>query len=119
MSEHEHELGHAPEPIRVVIVEDHPAVRACLTAMLLLADDIEVVGVAATGEEALRLYVETRPNPLAARAHHRLGAQATRALSKDDERLASTEEPSFISWGSGFFSLAWLQPRRDGFSNTY
>jgi DNA-binding NarL/FixJ family response regulator len=61
MSEHEHEQELAPAPIRVVIVDDHPAVRAGLTALLAAADDITVVGVAADGEEALRCCVEVRP----------------------------------------------------------
>jgi transposase len=41
-----------------------------------------------------------------------------RRLSKDDERLASTEEGSSISSASGCSSLAWRQPRKRGFSNT-
>jgi NarL family two-component system response regulator LiaR len=63
----EHELAHVPEhvvasePIRVVIVDDHPAVRAGLTTMLLSEEDMMVVGVAATGEEALRICVDVHP----------------------------------------------------------
>jgi DNA-binding NarL/FixJ family response regulator len=49
-------------PIRVVIVDDHPPVRAGLTAMLVAVDDITIVGVAADGEEALRVCGEVRPD---------------------------------------------------------
>ena len=38
--------------IRVVVADDHPVVRAGLTALLSSLADVEVVGVAATGREA-------------------------------------------------------------------
>ncbi|GMA63915.1 response regulator [Alicyclobacillus fastidiosus] len=41
--------------IRVAIVDDHPVVREGLRAFLQLADDIEVVGEAESGESAVRL----------------------------------------------------------------
>lgn len=39
--------------IRVLIVDDHPIVRAGLVGLVDAADDLEVVGTAATGREAL------------------------------------------------------------------
>lgn len=48
--------------IRVVLADDHPIVRAGLTALLSSLPDIEVVGVAATGREAVREIVTTRPD---------------------------------------------------------
>ena len=47
---------------RVLIVDDHPVVRSGLRALLDGADGVEVVGAAASGEEALRLASETRPD---------------------------------------------------------
>jgi NarL family two-component system response regulator LiaR len=50
------------ERIRVVTVDDHVTFRKGVTYALLGYDDIEVVGEAASGEEALRLYREMRPD---------------------------------------------------------
>ena len=48
--------------IRVVLAEDHEMVRAGLEELLGGAEDIEVVGVAADGEEAVVLAKETEPD---------------------------------------------------------
>ncbi|HWD80202.1 MAG TPA: response regulator transcription factor [Kribbella sp.] len=48
--------------IRVVLADDHPVVRAGLAALLSSLPGIEVVGVAATGREAVREVVTTRPD---------------------------------------------------------
>jgi DNA-binding NarL/FixJ family response regulator len=48
--------------IRVVIADDHPIVRAGLTALLGSLPDFEVVGVAADGHAAIREVLATRPD---------------------------------------------------------
>jgi DNA-binding NarL/FixJ family response regulator len=48
--------------IRVVLADDHPVVRAGLAALLSSLPGIEVVGIAATGREAVREVVTTRPD---------------------------------------------------------
>lgn len=48
--------------IRVLLADDQPLVRAGLAALLAEEGDIEVVGVAADGDEALRLALETVPD---------------------------------------------------------
>ena len=48
--------------IRVVIADDQPAVRDGLAMLMGLTDDIEVVGTAANGVEALELTRDLRPN---------------------------------------------------------
>ena len=48
--------------IRVMLVDDHPRVRQCLRIFLSTCEDIEVVSGAGGGEEALRRFVETRPD---------------------------------------------------------
>ncbi|SNY70211.1 response regulator [Paractinoplanes atraurantiacus] len=50
-----------PPHIRVLIVDDHPAVRRGLRTFLELAGDLEVVGEAADGPTALELIAETGP----------------------------------------------------------
>ncbi len=49
------------EPIRVLIVDDHPLVRRGLTSLLGGVEGIEVVGVAADGEEAVAQAAATAP----------------------------------------------------------
>jgi DNA-binding NarL/FixJ family response regulator len=48
--------------IRVVIADDHPIVRTGLSALLQSLPDVEVVGVAADGHEAVREVVTTKPD---------------------------------------------------------
>lgn len=48
--------------ISVVIADDHPVVRAGLTAMLDRTDGINVVGAAATGDEAVSLALTHQPD---------------------------------------------------------
>ena len=40
--------------IRVILVDDHAVVRSGLSAFLMVYDDLEFVGEASSGEEALR-----------------------------------------------------------------
>ena len=48
--------------IRVLIADDHPAVRAGLAAVILAEDDMLVAGDAETGEQAVARYREHRPD---------------------------------------------------------
>lgn len=50
------------ETIRVLITDDHSIVREGLSLILETANDIEVVGEAADGSEALRLVAEHQPD---------------------------------------------------------
>jgi len=49
-------------PIRVMIVDDHDMVRSGLSVFLEAFDDLELVGEAADGEEAIRLCAEVQPH---------------------------------------------------------
>ena len=50
--------------IRVALADDHPSLRAGIRARLEREKDIEVVGEASTGEEALRLATDLKPHVL-------------------------------------------------------
>jgi DNA-binding NarL/FixJ family response regulator len=49
-------------PIRILLADDHPVVRDGLAAMLGTAADLEVVGLAGSGTEALAEIAELRPD---------------------------------------------------------
>jgi NarL family two-component system response regulator LiaR len=51
-----------PRPIRVMIVDDHTVIRGGLRFFLLAFEDIDLVAEAGSGEEALRLCDEARPD---------------------------------------------------------
>ncbi len=50
------------EPIRILIADDHPHFRDGLHALLLSAPDIEVVGEAMDGKEAVKLAAGLQPD---------------------------------------------------------
>ncbi|HEX3979198.1 MAG TPA: response regulator transcription factor [Solirubrobacteraceae bacterium] len=52
----------APDPIRVLVVDDHAVVREGLRTFLELQDGIEVVGEAADGEQAVARATELEPD---------------------------------------------------------
>ncbi len=54
-------FGH-PMPIRVLITDDHSMLRDALSSALEREHDIEIVGEAGNGVEALRLAMEKRPD---------------------------------------------------------
>ncbi|MDX6262455.1 MAG: hypothetical protein QOH03_2458 [Kribbellaceae bacterium] len=68
--------------VRVLVVDDHPVVRSGLIGMLAVTDDIEVVGEAGDGEEALTLVESTRPDVVLMdlRMPRRDGVSATGAI---------------------------------------
>lgn len=50
------------QPIRILVVDDHPVVRDGLVAMLRTQPDFEVVGEAGTGMDAVRWALSLRPD---------------------------------------------------------
>ena len=48
--------------IRVMIVDDHAMVRRGLAAFLKVFDDLELIGEAASGEEAVQLAASVQPD---------------------------------------------------------
>jgi two-component system, NarL family, response regulator LiaR len=50
------------KPIRVAIVDDHAVVRSGLKAFLMVFDDLELVGEASSGAEAVQLAERVQPD---------------------------------------------------------
>ncbi len=56
------ESNSEPDPIKVMLVDDHAVVRSGLAAFLLAFDDLELVAEAGGGEEAVRRCPHVRPD---------------------------------------------------------
>ena len=69
-------------PLRVAVCDDHPVYRQGLRALFAEVDDIEVVGEAATGEEAFDLVARLHPDVVVMDLHLPgvSGVEATRRL---------------------------------------
>jgi NarL family two-component system response regulator LiaR len=50
------------KPIRVMLVDDHAVVRSGLGAFLMAFDDLELVAEASSGEQAVSICVQARPD---------------------------------------------------------
>lgn len=51
-----------PKTIRVMLVDDHAVVRSGLSTFLMTCDDMELVGEASSGEEALSMCQNAKPD---------------------------------------------------------
>jgi two-component system, NarL family, response regulator LiaR len=69
-------------PIRVMLVDDHAVVRSGLSAFLLAFDDLELVGEAADGAEAIHMCERAQPDVILMDLvmPHMDGATATRNI---------------------------------------
>ncbi|MEO7173627.1 response regulator transcription factor [Flavobacterium sp.] len=87
----------AGTPTRVLIVDDHQLVRAGLLSLLEGADDLEVVGQAADGAEALEVALATEPDVVVMDLSMPVmdGVASTRALLQSRPQTAVVVLTSF------------------------
>ncbi|QMU79991.1 response regulator transcription factor [Streptacidiphilus sp. PB12-B1b] len=77
-------------PLRIVVADDQASIREALALMLDLRDDIQVVGTAADGQQALEQVAEHRPDAVLLDLHMPVmdGTEATRRLTADFPQVA-------------------------------
>lgn len=104
--------------IRVLVVDDHTIVRDGICALLALTGDIEVVGEATNGNEALKMVRELNPDVVLMDVAMPImgGLEATRRINKEfpgTRTLVLTQHddkeyvfPVIESGASGFISKA-------------
>jgi DNA-binding NarL/FixJ family response regulator len=78
------------DPIRVLIADDHPPVRAGVRALLELAADIEVVAEVGTSDDAIHAAEEHQPDVMMMdlRMPGVGGVEATRMIVRDSPHIA-------------------------------
>ncbi len=77
------------EPLRILLVDDHPLVRNGLRALLSSMTEMTVVGEAATGEEAITQAAELQPDIILMDLHMPglNGIEATRRILQASPRI--------------------------------
>lgn len=82
--------NYGSQPLRIIVADDQATVREGLVALLGMLPDIDVVGAAANGEEAIRLAADTRPDAVLLDLYMPVldGIQATRQLTAEYPDIA-------------------------------
>jgi NarL family two-component system response regulator LiaR len=90
-------MTNATRRIRVLIVDDHEMVRGGLAVFLHSADDLELVGEAETGEEAIQLWASIQPHVVLMDLilPEMDGIAATRAIRQQHPRIQLVALTSF------------------------
>ncbi|MFC7532440.1 response regulator [Actinoplanes sp. GCM10030250] len=80
----------ATEPIRVLVADDHPTVRAGVRALLEMVDGIRVIGEVDTSDDAIRVAAREQPDVVMMdlRMPGAGGVEATRTIARDHPGIA-------------------------------
>jgi DNA-binding NarL/FixJ family response regulator len=102
--------------IRILLADDQPLIRSGIRALLDAEDDIEVVGEAADGQQAVALAAEHRPDIALVDIQMPVldGLGATRQIVAD-ERLASVRVVILTNFGLDEYIFAALRAGASGF----
>jgi DNA-binding NarL/FixJ family response regulator len=94
--------GEAARPLRIVIADDQASVREGLVLLLGGLPDIEVVGGAADGQQALQLVAEHEPDAILLDLHMPVldGLGATRRLTAEHPGVAIVVLTTYADDGS-------------------
>lgn len=83
-------IDQSPEPIRVLVADDHPVFRRGMRAILVAEPDVELVGEATDGDEAVELALALRPDVILMDLNMPkvTGIEATRRILEDSSETA-------------------------------
>jgi DNA-binding NarL/FixJ family response regulator len=83
-------VSNPPAQLRIVVADDQASVREGLVLLLGLLPDIDVVGSAANGREAIELVARHRPDAILLDLHMPIldGIEATRVLTEQHPEVA-------------------------------
>ena len=103
-----------PAPYRVVIADDHPAMRAGVRALLDAEEQLSVVAEARTGAEALRYAQELRPHVLVLDMEmpEMTGVEVARALR---DQALPTRVLAYSSYADPAYVRGLLQSGASGY----